>query len=428
MNDLAHVRTVLDAINHSTIYLVAIGFYGLYPVITSLIWMATAFVYYVRRDLREPEPPISDDKLPFVSILLPAYCEEEVIGNSIRGMLNLDYPHFEVIVINDGSPDGTAARVRPFLRDSRVRLLNKITNEGKAMALNDAIPCAQGELLLIMDADAVPDPQLLRVMVPHFRYPRVGAVAGNPRVSNITNLLTRLQAVEFSSVIGLMRRAQRIWGRVMCISGVVGMFRKSAVIDVGLYTPGMATEDIDLTWKLQRRFYDVRYEGRALVWMIVPDTVGVWWSQRKRWALGLGQILRRHASIFLDWRLRRMFPLFVESALSYVWSLTFLSVTVFWLVCYSFGSPPKGGSPVPNLWGMLLFTFCLLQLACGTWIDAKYDPAIKRHFPASILYPSFYWVLLATTAFVYTTRGLLKRINLMAPTRWHIQHSHAKNL
>src|SRR5579864_8490234 len=424
MNDLMQIRAVLDAINHQTIYLIAIGFYGLYPVITSLIWMATAFVYYVRRDLREPEPPVSDDKLPFVSILLPAYREEEVISHSIQGMLNLDYPNFEVIVINDGSPDGTAAKVRPFLSDPRVRLLNKITNEGKAMALNDAIPCAKGELLLVMDADAVPDCQLLRVMVPHFRYPRVAAVAGNPRVSNITNLLTRLQAVEFSSVIGLMRRAQRIWGRVMCISGVVGMFRKSAVIDVGLYTPGMATEDIDLTWKLQTHFYDVRYEGRALVWMIVPDTLTVWWKQRRRWALGLGQILRRHARIFKDWRCRRMYPLYVESALSYLWSLTFIAVTAFWIFCYAMGYPPKGGSPIPNLWGMLLFTFCLMQLACGTWIDSKYDPQIKRYFATSILYPSLYWLLLAMTSSVYTTRGLLKRINPFAPTRWHIQHGH----
>src|SRR5580765_2010219 len=105
MNELAQLHPILDAINNWTSYKVAIGFYGLYPVITSLIWMATAIVYYVRRDLREPEPPVSDDQLPLVSILLPAYCEEEVIGNSIQGMLNLDYPNFEVIVINDGSPD-----------------------------------------------------------------------------------------------------------------------------------------------------------------------------------------------------------------------------------------------------------------------------------------------------------------------------------
>ena len=83
MNELAQFHPVLDAINHSTVYLVAIGFYGLYPVITSLIWMATAFVYYVRRDLREPEAMLADHQLPMVSVLLPAYCEEEVISHSI---------------------------------------------------------------------------------------------------------------------------------------------------------------------------------------------------------------------------------------------------------------------------------------------------------------------------------------------------------
>jgi hypothetical protein len=97
-------------------------------------------------------------------------------------------------------------------------------------------------------------------------------------------------------------------------------------------------------------------------------------------------------------------------------------VTAFWILCYAMGYPPKGGSPIPNLWGMLLFTSCLLQLACGTWIDAKYDPQIKRHFATSILYPSLYWLLLAMTSSAYTTRGLLKRINPFAPTRWHIRH------
>jgi biofilm PGA synthesis N-glycosyltransferase PgaC len=422
MTSLPQLHQVLDAINNCAAYSVAIAFYGLYPIVTSMVWMITALIYYRRRDSKKTATEALDAELPFVSVLLPAYREEAVISHSIEGLLAMDYPRFEVIVINDGSPDRTAERVRAYLSDSRLRLIDKCVNEGKAMALNDAIPCAQGELLLIMDADAVPDPQLLRVMVPHFRSARVAAVAGNPRVRNAHNLLSRLQAVEFSSVIGLMRRAQRIWGRVMCISGVVGMFRKSAVIEVGLYTPGMATEDIDLTWKLQTHFYDVRYEGRALVWMIVPDTFAVWWKQRRRWALGLGQVLRSHARIFKDWRCRRLYPLYVESALSYLWALTFISVTAFWVTCYSVGYPPRGGSPIPNLWGMLLFTFALLQLACGTWIDSKYDPQIKRHYPASILYPSFYWFILSMTTCVYTTRGLLRHLNPMSPTRWHIQH------
>jgi biofilm PGA synthesis N-glycosyltransferase PgaC len=336
----------------------------------------------------------------------------------------VDYPNFEVIVINDGSTDRTVEIVKPFLRDPRFRLLDKRVNEGKAMALNDAIPLARGELLVIIDSDALPDRALLTHMAPHFDSARLAAVAGNPRVLNRRTVLAKLQAIEFSSVIGLMRRAQRIWGRVMCVSGVVGMYRKSALLDVGMLTPGMATEDIDLTWKLQKSFYDIRYEPRAIVWMIVPDRLRVWWHQRRRWALGLGQILRRHADVMLSWKTRRMYPLYVESALSVVWALTFLSVSAFWVLCYSFGHPPRGGSPIPNLWGLLLFTMALAQLGCGVFIDRKYEPEIVKDFPVSIIYPMIYWFLLAITSCIYSVKGLARRPDLNVPTLWKIDHAY----
>jgi biofilm PGA synthesis N-glycosyltransferase PgaC len=235
-----------------------------------------------------------------------------------------------------------------------------------------------------------------------------------------------LQAIEFSSVIGLMRRAQRIWGRVMCVSGVVGMFRKSALIDVGMFTPGMATEDIDLTWKLQTKFYDIRYEGSAMVWMLAPESLDVWWSQRKRWAFGLGQVLRRYSHVLRTWRMRRMYPLYIESAFSYMWSITFILVTAFWIFCYAVGHPPRGGSPVPSFWGMVIYTFCLLQLACGTWLDSEYDPAIVHSYPVSIIYPTVYWIILALTSSFYTTKGLFKKVNVLQPVRWNIKHSYAQ--
>jgi biofilm PGA synthesis N-glycosyltransferase PgaC len=184
------------------------------------------------------------------------------------------------------------------------------------------------------------------------------------------NTLSRLQAIEFSSVIGLMRRAQRIWGRVMCVSGVAGMFRKSAIIDAGMFSPGMATEDIDMTWKLQTKFYDVRYEPSALVWMLVPETIDVWWAQRRRWALGLGQVLRRHSVIFTDWRWRRMHPLFIESAFSYLWSLPLEASRLS-------GSSAMPLSPAAR---RILFQIsgecCSTHFACcswRTWLDSKYD-------------------------------------------------------
>ena len=419
-----NLHQTLNTIEASKTYMVAIVFYGLYPLMTCFIYIVTAIIYYFRRPAR-PEY-LKESDLPFVSVLLPAYCEEDVIEHSIEGILHLDYPRFELLIVNDGSTDKTAEKVAPYLSNPKVRFLDKVSNEGKAMALNDAILCAKGELIMIMDADAVPDPGLLRAMVPHFKSARVGAVAGNPRVRNATNLLSKLQAIEFSSVIGLMRRAQRIWGRVMCVSGVAGMFRKTALIDVGMFTPGMATEDIDLTWKLQTKFYDVRYEGSAMVWMLAPETFGVWWSQRKRWALGLGQVLRRYSHVLRTWQMRRMFPLYIESAFSYLWSITFIVITLFWIFCYSVGHPPRGGSPIPSFWGMVIYTFCLLQLACGAWLDSKYDRDILRSYPVSIIYPTVYWMLLALTSCFYTTKGLLKKVNILEPVRWNIKHSYAE--
>jgi biofilm PGA synthesis N-glycosyltransferase PgaC len=413
----------IQFVERSQFYLAAVVFFGLYPMLTSLVWVVTGLIYYVRRD-RHQAADAEPMNFPMVSVLVPAYCEEDSIGRTLAGLVRLDYPHFEVIVISDGSTDRTVDRVLPFLSDPRIRLLDKRFNEGKAMALNDAIPCARGELLLILDSDAVPDPMILRHMVPHFQSARVGAVAGTPRVANRRTIIARLQAVEFSSIVGLLRRAQRVWGRVMCISGVVGMFRKSAVIDAGMFTPGMATEDIDLTWKLQLKLYDVRYEARALVWMLVPDRIGVWWKQRRRWALGLGQILRRHSVVLREWRLRRMLPIYIESSLSVLWALCFLAVTAFWCICWLAGHPPRGGSPVPNLWGMLLFTMALLQLACGVCMDRRYEPEITRDFFVSIIYPTFYWALLAATSCLYTIRGLARRPNLAKPTLWRIEHRH----
>jgi poly-beta-1,6-N-acetyl-D-glucosamine synthase len=411
-------------IEQSPLYLAALIFFGFYPMATAMVWMILGLIYFVRRDRPAPMEQQDDAAAPFVSVLIPAYCEERAIGQALQAWVKVDYPSFEIIVISDGSTDDTVEVVKPFLADPRVRLLDKYCNEGKAMALNDALPMAQGELVVIVDSDAWPDPAFLRHMTPHFQSARVAAVAGNPRVHNRRTLLAKLQAVEFSSVIGLLRRAQRTWGRIMCVSGVAGMYRKSALFDVGLLTPGMATEDIDLTWRLQRKFYDIRYEPRAMVWMIVPDRLSVWWRQRRRWALGLGQILRRHVGVLGSWKTRRMYPLYVESSLSILWALTFLSVTAFWVVCYAMGHPPRGGSPIPNLWGMLLFTLALTQLACGVLIDRKYEPGIVRDFPVSIIYPAIYWLLLAATSCVYSVRGLVRRLDLNTPTRWRIEHDY----
>jgi len=381
-------------------YYVALVFFAAYPIVTSIMWITTAMMFRWRWEGRAGEAPPERDDWPFVSVMVPAHNERAVIERSVRAMLAMDYPAFEVIVVDDGSQDGTLDALAPLLGDPRLRTVRKIPNEGKAMALNDAAPLARGEILLGLDADAEPDPLLLRWIVPHFDAPRVAAVTGNPRVRNTTTFLARLQAIEFSSIISLLRRSQRVWGRIVTVSGVVAAVRRSAFFDVGGYSAEMPTEDIELTWKLQKRFYDVRYEPRAICWMTVPLGYKALFRQRLRWARGLMQVLRKHADVMITWKTRRLWPVYIESSLSIVWAICFVFLTSIWTLSYAIGLPPIGASPIPNLWGMTIASICLLQLGVGAWMDRRYDPSITRFVPYAVWYPIIYWAFLALTSVI----------------------------
>lgn len=403
------MRAVLEAVSSSPAYLVALLFFAAYPIVSSVVWTATALTFFLRRE-RRPGPAREPAVTPPVSVLIAAYNEQATITGTVQACLNLRYPDFEVVVVDDGSTDATVALLAPYVADGRIRLVRKIRNEGKAMALNDAIPCLRGEIVLIVDADAAPDPDLLWHVVPHFEAPRVAAVTGNPRVVERDRLLTRMQVIEFTSIVSLLRRAQRIWGRILTVSGVVSAFRLSALYDVGLFSPDMATEDIDMTWKLQKRFYDVRYEPRALVWMRVPTTLRGLWRQRRRWALGLAQVLRRHGREVLgDWRRRRMWPVTLEAMLSITWAYLLVVLSAIWVVSWALGQPAMGASPFPNAWGMTIATLAVIQLGVGVLLDTTYEPQARRAFPVAVLYPAVYWMLMAVITVVSTPRGLLGR-------------------
>lgn len=418
----ADLAWVLRAIDQSAFYRAALVYYGMYPVVMAIVWIVLSVSFFRRQ---ERAAPGAQDYTPFVSVIIPAYAEEDTLPRTLEALLTLDYPAYEVVVVADGSPDGTAGIVRAFTGSGKVRLLNKRVNEGKAMALNDALPLCRGEILLVLDADIVVTPPLLRHMVPHFLTPRVAAVTGNPRVLNRDTMLQNLQAVEFSSIVSLQKRAQRIWGRVMTVSGAIFALRRTAALDVGGFSPDMATEDIDLTWKLQMRFWDVRYEPRAVVWMQVPPTLGELWKQRRRWARGLAQVLRRHARVLTRWEWRRMWPVFLESWFSILWAYTFVFMTLYWIVCNLAEYPAYGASPIPNFWGMIVATACLVQLFAGSLIDRRYDPEILRSFALeAVLYPLVYWSLTATITAIYTLDGLLRAHR--KPQTWKIARTAAK--
>jgi biofilm PGA synthesis N-glycosyltransferase PgaC len=415
---MAPLRSFFEHVGDHPLYWIALGFFALYPVLSAIVWVTTALNFYFRRERKSSDEPEALEHYPPVSVLIPAYCEAKGIAETLEWATRIDYPDFEVVVVDDASSDATREAVMPFVESGLVRLVAKSVNEGKAMAMNDALPCLRGDIVLVMDADACPDPQILRWMVPHFRSARVGAVTGNPRVANRQTFLAELQVVEFTSIVSVLRRAQRVWGRILTMSGVVGAFRKSALVDVGLYSPEMATEDIDMTWKLQRACYDVRYEANALVWMTVPAGLPGLWRQRRRWAKGLAQVLRRHAGVLLRWRARRMWPVYVEASLSILWAYCFVLLTGFWVVSYSLGVPPVGASPIPNWWGMTIGTLCLIQLLTGVVLDSRYDRSVLSAYPVAVAYPIVYWMLMSLVTAVSTPAGLVRHSRTGQVTQW----------
>lgn len=407
----------MEVVQRSPFYLAALVFFAWYPLFSSAVWIFTSVVFFWRRERRH-EPPMRADYVPSVSMVIAAYNEEDHIEETIQGCLGIDYPDFEIVVVNDGSKDRTRRQVERYALAGKVRLVDKAVNEGKAMALNDAIPLTRGEILVMIDADAVPDPHLLRAIVPHFRSPRVGAVTGNPRVRNRRSLFCKLQAIEFASIVSLQRRGARIWGKMLTMSGVVSAFHRDAILDVGIYSPQMATEDIDLTWKLQLRFYDVRYEPRAIVWMRVPVSLRGLWHQRRRWSRGLAQVLRRHGRESASWKTRRLWPVVLESYLSILWAYLFVLLTALWTVSYASGYPPIGASPIPNYWGMLIATMCLIQLLVGVALDRRYDRNLPWYYVTAVFYPLLYWMFMALVTFVSTPGGLLRSAKRARPARW----------
>lgn len=242
------------------------------------------------------------EALPSVTVLIPAYCEETVIVKSVTSALQSTYPIEEVIVIDDGSTDETANVVREkFGSDPRVRLVRQ-KNQGKAEALNNGIRLIETPVFVAIDADTVISPEAIGLLVRHFSDETVGAVAGNVKVGNRRNLLTRLQAIEYITAQNLDRRAFEVLNGIMVVPGSIGAWRTEAVKSSGGYTTQTIVEDADLTVSIIRKGYTVVYEPKAHAFTEAPETIRQWMRQRLRWHFGMLQIAWKHKSAFLERR------------------------------------------------------------------------------------------------------------------------------
>jgi biofilm PGA synthesis N-glycosyltransferase PgaC len=410
-----------------------LGFVFYYPLFMSYLWMIGAMLFYWRFERHQPvytQPPLLANTPP-VSILIPCYNEGDNAEETIGHALALDYPEFEVIAINDGSKDNTAEVLERMAKQyPRLRVVHLAQNQGKAMGLQAGSLLARYELLIGIDGDALLDKHAAHWLVRHFAAdPQVAAVTGNPRIRNRSTLLGRVQVGEFSSIVGMIKRAQKSFGRIFTVSGVITAFRKSAVHAVGYWSPDMLTEDIDITWKLQRAGWLVNFEPNALVWILMPETLRGLWKQRLRWAMGGAQVLLKNVGVLLSLRQNYMWPLMLEMIASVFWSYLMLLLTVLWLAGLLLRglSLPEGLLPVvtspliPQGSGLILGATCLLQFALSKWLDSRYDRGLGRNYYWMIWYPIVFWIINIASTIVAYPKVLLrsdgKRARWVSPDR-----------
>jgi len=248
-----------------------------------------------RREARTVFPPA--DPARFVTVLIPAFNEERVIERSVRRVLDSREVAVEVIVIDDGSKDRTSAIVRDaFADEPRVRLLT-LQNGGKARALNRGLELVRGEIVIALDADTQFEPTTIARLARWFGDPRLGAVAGNAKVGNRVNLVSRWQALEYITAQNLERRALARLDAMTVVPGAVGAWRLAAIRAVGGYPPDTLAEDQDLTIAIQRAGWKVHYDQYAVAWTEAPESFGGLAKQRFRWAYGTLQCLWKHRRV-----------------------------------------------------------------------------------------------------------------------------------
>ena len=228
---------------------------------------------------------------PFVSILVPAYNEEDTIIPSLKSVINLDYPQdrLEVIVINDGSKDRTEEMVMEFIEKNRrfnIKLINQ-KNQGKARSLNNALKIAKGEFFACLDADSFVEPKTLKKMLKMYEEEdnNLAIVTPAMKVRSPKTLLQRIQWLEY--LVSLF--ISRLMSHLDCIyvaPGPFSLYRTSVIKKLGSFDEENITEDQEIAYRTQKHHYKIKQCYDGYVYTTAPRDLRGLYKQRNRWLKG----------------------------------------------------------------------------------------------------------------------------------------------
>jgi len=292
-------RLFLGTLFYGNIFLNLIFSLAIVLAIFRTVMIAYLAIRQKRKNRKEQLELISDPQEK-VSIIIPAYNEEVTVLATIKSLLHLDYPAYELIFVDDGSKDKTFEIVSKVYGDHpKVRLFTK-PNGGKASALNYGIQQSDAAFVLCIDADTQLKTDALRMLMKYFNKDQVAAVAGSVKVGNVHNMLTHWQAIEYITSQNMDRRAFDLLNMISVVPGAIGAFRRSVILEVGGFTTDTLAEDCDLTMRILKAGYTVRNSAEAVAFTEAPDTVKMLFKQRFRWSFGVLQSFWKNRNTLLN--------------------------------------------------------------------------------------------------------------------------------
>lgn len=272
-------------------------------VLILMIYCIRHIVFTVNRLLGEQRHPYIDIDIaqwPMITVFIAAHNEEKVIAGCIEAMLNTNYPleRLKIIPVNDRSSDATADIINHYVRQypSRITPFHRTDGKaGKSAALKDALGYAEGDIVIIFDADYIPGKGLLKQLVAPFFDPEVGAVMGRVvPINSGSNLLTRMLDLERSAGYQVDQQARMNLNLLPQYGGTVGGVRLSAVKSVGGWHDDTLAEDTDITFRLMLSGWKTAYSNRSECYEEVPEEWAVRIKQVTRWAKGHNQVMMRY--------------------------------------------------------------------------------------------------------------------------------------
>jgi len=292
--------TIWSADHVGSVWFAAVNLVALLAFVRVLILGTLALLQWAVTGRRRNRNPYRGP----VSVVVPAHNEEKVIARTLQALLASDHHEVEIIVLDDGSRDATVAIASTFV-PLGVRVI-PLPHSGKSNALRAGFAAASHPIIVALDADTIFERQTVSRLVAPFGDPRVGAVAGNPKVGNRGRLLTRFQVLEYVLTLNLERRVYSMLNCVPVVPGAVGAWRWTAVARVGGFRSDTLAEDTDITLTLGRAGYRVRYVPSARAHTEAPETLRQLARQRNRWAFGMLQSLWKHRAATLNPRYRAL--------------------------------------------------------------------------------------------------------------------------